>query len=102
MSNHFEIIALNSKRFKRLTYTVSAYYISLFGFFLISKNQDMAMVFLGLFFIFHLTFIYYIGDLAAAAKRSTMLWVFGSLFSVVGPFVAYFRMRVIAVTNGWA
>ena len=51
MSNHFEIIALNSKRFKRLTYTVQAYYISLFGFLIFSENQDMAMVFLGLFFI---------------------------------------------------
>jgi len=104
MTSHFDLIALNKIRFKRFTYVFSIHCISWMIFFYLTGNSESPFLITALIMIIvtKLSFLYYIGDLAAAAKKSVFLWVLGSLvFVFIGPLIAYFRMRVIAVTNGW-
>jgi len=61
------------------------------------------------FFIFAITFLIAwflfllnLSKLATAAKKSATLWVIGAwFFNIVGMTVAYYRMKAIAIRNGW-
>ena len=61
------------------------------------------------FFIFAITFLIAwflfllnLSKLATAAKKNATLWVIGAyFFNIVGMTVAYYRMKAIAIRNGW-
>lgn len=87
-------------RFKRLTIAYIIYWISLIVLVSGIGSQDVSGVSLITFLTSKLAFIYYVGDITAAAKRRVWIWVLSSLvFTPIGELIVYFKLRYIAIAN---
>ena len=101
-------IEKNKKRFKILTISIwitVGFWLSML--FLSSTTNSLgrfAPLFILIQVVNSLVYLAYLGMLASDAKKNTILWVIGTfLFSTlgIGPLISYFRMKSIAVQNGW-
>ena len=49
-----------------------------------------------------LAYIMFLGSLASAANKSVIQWVGGTIiFNYIGMFVSYYKMKTVAIEQGW-
>ena len=104
-----------NKNFRNLTYCFYTYIGCLVGFALyvyflettskvIPSNfsHTLGVAWIIIFISAWFLFLMNIGKLAAQEKKNVALWVLGAwLFNIIGIIVAYYRMKAIAIRNGW-
>jgi hypothetical protein len=103
------MLEVNRKRFKVLKismWVTVAFWATIYTLFTLSEDVSsrFAPIAILVGVINSWIFLIYLGKLVAAAGKSVVLWILGTLmFSVmgVGPVVAYLRMKSIAVHNDW-
>ncbi len=101
-------VALNKARFKRLTYSFYAYWISLALLILLWNSPSeygdrFAPLIVLVLIAISLTYLIILGSLVAEAKKSVVLWMLGVMaFPVLGHLISYFTIKTIAIQNGWA
>jgi hypothetical protein len=67
-----------------------------------NTSHIIVFIFAITFLIAWFLFLLNLSKLATAAKKSATLWVIGAwFFNIVGMTVAYYRMKAIAIRNGW-
>lgn len=67
-----------------------------------NTSHIIVLVFAITFLIAWFLFLLNLSKLATADQKSATLWVIGAwFFNIVGMTVAYYRMKAIAIRNGW-
>ncbi len=104
-----------NKNFRNLTLCFYTYFGSLLSLFLyvylmeatsnslphslsVAFGVAWAVIFIGAWFLYMIN----IGKLATQAKKNATLWVLGALlFKIIGILITYYRMKAVAIRNGW-
>ena|ERR1017187_5728364 len=74
--------------------------------FVIVMNKHMDDAMAGLWLLAFagsgLAYLIFLGTLAAGANKSVIQWVGGTmLFSYIGLFVSFYKMKTVAIEQGW-
>jgi cation transport ATPase len=115
MSEEMTFEEKNIKRFKRFRLSFQVFWVSLFLTFVLFSIGDSYPEGTGLFWVKELclysfaiaviagwTYLFTLGPLVAAARRSAFTWVLLVFLShFLGIIISYWMMRGIAIEQGW-
>lgn len=109
MSKAEELQKKKDDKYKRTyKYFNYAFYVHLACFILVmalDKNQftgAMSAVWALVWIASGLAYLMFLGTLVGGANKSAITWVGGTiLFNYIGMFVSYFKMKTVAIDQGW-